>query len=89
MNLLDLIEEAPESGVRVEIFDADTLTSVDDLTRAIPGLAGLQSPFVGYWVDNRLVESAEGFAARQLVTRVLRLDTTEVEQRMNTVLSRV
>ena len=89
MNLLDLIEEAPENGVRVEVFDADSLTSLDDLARIIPGLAGLQPPFVGLWTDGRFVESAEGFFGRQLTTRVCGLDAAEVESRMKSLLSRV
>ena len=89
MNLLDLIEEAPESGVRVEVFDVDCLKSSADLARIMPDLAGLQTPFVGLWEDGRLVESAEGFAGRGLVTRACGLDPTEVEGRMKSLLTRV
>lgn len=89
MNLLDLIEEAPESGVRVEVLDVDAFTSVDDLSRLFPGTTFLQTPFVGHWVDGELVETASGFHARQLVTRVCGLNPVEVAERMNTILSRV
>lgn len=89
LNLLDLIEEAPVVGIRVDVFDVDSLTNEDDFQRYIPGLVhAFQTPFVGYWVDGRLVESATGFHGRQLVVRVCGLPTWEVESRMNTVISR-
>jgi hypothetical protein len=88
MNLLDLIEESPENGVRVEVFDADTLASREELNRLIPGLAGLQSPFVAFWSNESPPETAEGFEGRKLVARVCALDWTEVESRMNSILTR-
>lgn len=89
LNLLDLIEEAPDNGVRVDVFDVDSLASPDELARAVPGIPNLQTPFVGFWIDGKLVESASGFEARKLVARVCGLDLAEVEQRMNTIMSRV
>lgn len=89
MNLLDLIEEAPDNGVHVEVFDVDSVSTPDDLSRLIPGISFLQTPFVGYWVDGKLIESASGFDARKLVARVCGLDFAEVEDRMQTVTSRV
>jgi hypothetical protein len=89
MNLLDLIEEVPDNGVRVEVFDADSFSTPDDLARLIPGTAFLQTPFVGYWLDGKLVESASGYAARQLVARVCGLDLAEVDDRMKSVTARV
>ncbi|MCI0703425.1 MAG: hypothetical protein L0241_20290 [Planctomycetia bacterium] len=88
MNLLDLIEEAPDNGVRVDVFDVDSVPSAE-LPRTIPNTSFLQTPFVGYWVDGKLAESASGFDGRKLVARVCGLDLTEVEDRMNTVTSRV
>lgn len=88
MNLLDLIEEAPENGVRVEVFDTGNIASLEELNRMVPGLAGLQTPFVGFWTDGGFAESAEGFDGRKLVARVCGLDWSEVESRMNTVLTR-
>jgi hypothetical protein len=89
MNLLDLIEETQDNGVHVEVFDVDSVLSPDDLSRLIPGISFLQTPFVGYWVDGKLIESASGFDARKLVARVCGLDSVEVENRMQTVTSRV
>jgi hypothetical protein len=89
MNLLDLIEEAPDNGVRVEVLDVDSVSSPGELARLFPGAALLQTPFVGYWTDGKLIESASGFAGRQLVARVCGLDATEVEERMKSVTSRV
>src|SRR4051812_43725383 len=32
MNLLDLIEEVPDNGVRVEVFDVDSITTKEELS---------------------------------------------------------
>ena len=89
MNLLDLIEEAPHAnGIDIEVVDVDTLPSAEDVTRVFPGLEFAQSPLVGYWVGGKLIEVAQGFAARQLVARLLGLNAAEVEERLNSVLSR-
>lgn len=88
MNLLDLIEEAPDNGVRVEVFDVDSVTTQEELSRLVPGIPLLQTPFVGYWLDGKMVESASGFAARELVGRVCGLDPADVEDRLKTATAR-
>ena len=88
LNLLDLLEEAPDS-VRVDVVDVDSVSSPDELARLFPGLSLLQTPFVGYWSDGKLLESASGFQGRQLVARVCEMNSTEVEERMKTITSRV
>lgn len=89
MNLLDLIEEAPDNSIRVEVLDIDSLSSAEDVARVFPGVEFAQPPLAGYWVDGKLTEAAQGFAARQLVERLLGLDADEVAGRLNSVLSRV
>lgn len=89
MNLLDLIEEAPDTGVRVEVLDIDAFTSADELARLFPGIPFFQPPLAGHWVDGKLIDSAAGFKGRQLVAQLLGLDAAEVADRMNTVISRV
>jgi hypothetical protein len=89
MNLLDLIEGTPDTGIHVEVLDVDTVSSAEALARLFPGVALLQTPFVGYWLDGKLTESASGFEGRKLVARVCGLNLSEVEDRMKTVTARV
>ena len=90
MNLLDLIEEAPENGIWVDVFDVDSCQTLDELSRAIPELEPpTHTPVVGYWIDGRFVESAAGFHGRQLVTRVCNLSPEDVETRMQTIMTRL
>ena len=90
MNLLDLLEEAPAGGARIEVFDIDSCQSTDELSHAIPGLGTpTQTPVVGYWVDGKFIESATGLDGRQLVARVCGLSPEAVETRMQTVLTRL
>jgi hypothetical protein len=88
MNLLDLIEEAPDNGVRVEVFDVDSV-STEERSRLVPGVPLLQTPFVACWRGGELVESAEGFAGRGLVARVCGLSTAEIDDRLRSVRTRV
>lgn len=90
LNLLDLIEEAPASPVRVDVFDVDSCSDLSELQRHLPGLGSpTHTPFVGYWIDGKLVESATGFHGRQLAARVCNLPAEEVEARMNTIRNRM
>jgi hypothetical protein len=89
MNLLDLIEEAPDSIVHVEVLDVDSVLSAEELSRLFPGTALSQTPFAGLWDSGRLVETASGFEGRKLAARVCGLDATSVDERMKTVTSRV
>ncbi|HUR52636.1 MAG TPA: hypothetical protein VMZ71_00765 [Gemmataceae bacterium] len=90
MNLLDLIEESPDTPTRVDVFDTAVCATHDDFAKFVPGLGQvLQTPAVGFWVDGRLVETAQGYDGRQLVVRVCNLDADEVDSRLRTVLTRL
>ncbi len=90
LNLLDVIEAAPLVPGRIDVFDVDTVRpDPTDLRQYIPGfVVDSHTPFVGLWLYGRLVESASGYAARQLVTRVCHLDPAVVEGVMQSVLTR-
>jgi hypothetical protein len=84
MRLLDVIVDRlvePDSpGVLVDVFDADSCSSADEIRQAIPGVEVMhQSPFVGRWVDGRLTEVAAGYLGRRLIARVLGLDADQVD----------
>lgn len=89
LNLLDLIEEAPAGPIRVDVFDLDTCPDQHAIADRVPGIGEVvQPPVAGYWVDGRLVETAGGHRASQLVARVCGLDPTATEDRMRTVYTR-
>ncbi|MBY0512691.1 MAG: hypothetical protein K2P78_02125 [Gemmataceae bacterium] len=89
LNLLDLVEEAPASPVRVDVFDIDSCLDPAILDRYVPGaVAPVQPPLVGYWNDGRLVEWAAGHLGHQLVVRVCNLPPQDVETRMRSILAR-
>ena len=90
LNLLDLIEEEPTGAVRVDVFDIGTCTDFAAIQEYIPGLESpMQTPFVGYWVDGRLVECETGHAGRELINRVCSLPTQEVNTRLKTINTRM
>jgi hypothetical protein len=89
LNLLDLIEEAPASAVRVDVFDTDALPDLAALEHYIPGVEmAHQTPIVGHWLDGRLVETAVGFHGWHLVARVCGIPASDVDARMNSLLKR-
>ncbi len=77
MNTLDLVAQLPDNGVRVDVFDVDAF-SATDLAGFFPGLALLQTPFVGYWVAGKLVRVANGVEARELMSSVRGLNLAEL-----------
>lgn len=89
LNLLDLIEEAPTTAVRVDVFDTDALHDLTALEQYIPGVElSHQTPTVGHWLDGKLVETAVGFRGRHLAARVCRILAADVDARMNSLLKR-
>lgn len=71
MDLLDRIEAAPASPLRIDVFDADLRGSVESLRQVLPAVElGHQPPFVGHWVDGRLIGQAFGHGGRELVYRL-------------------
>jgi hypothetical protein len=81
MRLLDRIDAAPDDGLRIDVFDADTLGSVGDIEALIPGINVLaQTPFAGYWVDGVLTEVAAGAWGRRLIAKVCGLDPDELDR---------
>lgn len=77
LRLLDILNELAARGNQppVAVFDIDALASPDELERIFPGIGPvLQTPVVGCWDGGQLLETASGFAARQLLGRVLGFD---------------
>jgi hypothetical protein len=83
LRLLQLLNDAVAGGARpdlhVAVFNIDS--SPTDLQRLFPGIGEVyQPPVVGYWEAGQLKESGFGFAARQLVGRLLGFDPNLVLQ---------
>ena len=79
LRLLQLTNEAivnrKQPDLHVAVFNIDELASPDELQRLFPGIGEvLHTPAVGYWEAGQLKETASGFAARQLVARLLGFD---------------
>lgn len=77
MNTLDHLARAAGSRpeLPVYVFDADAVASVEDFEALLPGIGFVHhTPAVGYWEGGRLVETACGFHARQLVARLFGID---------------
>ena len=86
LELLDVIENATHTPVRIDVFNLDQCRSPDEIRRYVPGVeVPQQSPLVGLWNDTVFVESASGFHGRQLVYRVLGLDPAVAEGRSTPV----
>lgn len=50
------------------IFNAYSFQSVEELKRRIPGIGEVyQTPVIGIWEHGQLIQTASGFAARQLL----------------------
>lgn len=89
LNLLDLIEEAVHSPVRIDVFDTNSTPNFDAIREYLPGIEdGMMVPFAGLWNDGQFIESAAGHEAIRLVKRVCNLDDTTVDARLSTVLAR-
>lgn len=92
MNLLDSVEDATHSPVRIDVFDIDTCLSEAGFAAFIPALpsgGGIMPPLAGLWTDGRFVESAFGHSARELVARVCGLGEADINSRIKTVYSRL
>jgi len=60
------------SSLAIDVFDAMDPADMDDLQNYIPGIGKVfHTPIVGVWVDGRLMESADGFAGRQLIDKII------------------
>ena len=89
LNLLDLVEDAVHSPVRIDVFDTGSCLTIDDFRRFVPDTElGNSTPVVGLWDNGRLVESGWGESGRQIVIRVCNIDPTDVVSRMKTILQR-
>lgn len=80
MALLDEVESKLGSlrpgALTVSVFDIDECDSPDDIEKQIAGIGPVpQTPALGLWVDGRLVQTASGFDAKQLVRRLLEVET--------------
>lgn len=87
MNMLDHLDRvvADRSGpdVGVYVFDADALTSPEQIEALLPGIGLVHhTPVVGRWEGGELVEMACGFHARQLVARRFGIDERLLHQRI-------
>ena len=85
LRLLQLVNETVSGGAQpdlhVAVFNIDALTLPNDLQRLFPGIGEIyQPPVVGYWEAGQLKELGAGFAARQLIGRLLGFDPNLVLQ---------
>jgi len=86
LNLLDLIEESPDNAVRIEVLDVDA-GSPPQYPKGLP--TGTHTPFVGHWVDGKLVGTACGFEGRALIAHVCGLSAEAVSIRISSILKRL
>jgi hypothetical protein len=71
----DAVAGGAQPDLHVSVFDVDKLASSAELQRIFPGIGeGFHTPVAGYWEAGQLKETASGFAARQLIGRLLRFD---------------
>jgi hypothetical protein len=77
LELVDSIVEKvtdPKGPVQVGFFDVSDVHDQAEIDLYIPGLKKFyQTPVVGLWKDGQLMESGEGFRARQIILRALSL----------------
>jgi hypothetical protein len=90
LRLLSLVTEAAGRGshpdLDVAVFNVDEIASPAELQRLLPGLGEwFHTPVVGYWVAGQLQEATSGFAARQLIGRLLGFDSEVVFQQSTPV----
>jgi hypothetical protein len=75
LELVDSIVEKvtdPKRHLQVGFFDVSVIGKEADIDLYIPGLKRfIQTPAVGFWKDGQLMESGEGFRARQIIRRAL------------------
>ena len=76
LELLDRVAVGVSKGTlksaAIDIFDMSTITDVQDFDLYIPDIGRVtRSPLLGIWIEGRLIERAEGFAATQRVLRAL------------------
>jgi hypothetical protein len=86
LRMLDLLEEAIRAGrgseVLVGVFDIDRVGSLAELERLLPGIGTVpQTPLVGLWSAGAIKEVAQGFQARQLVSRLFGIDPQAIIER--------
>ena len=79
VRLLTLVSDAVARGTQpefhVSVFDIDELSSSQDLQQTFPGIGEVfQPPVVGYWDAGQLKETASGYAAHEVVGRLLGFD---------------
>lgn len=79
VRLLTFVQTAVASGAQpdlcVAFFDVDELPSSEALQRIFPGIGDVfHTPVAGYWSAGQLIETASGYAARQLIGRQLDFD---------------
>jgi hypothetical protein len=79
VRLLVRVSEAVASGahpdIHVAVFDVDQIGSSAEFQRLFPGIGEVfHTPVVGLWEDGELKEVGSGFAARQIVGRLLGFD---------------
>jgi hypothetical protein len=71
----DARARATAPALDVAVFDVDELLSSAELRRIFPGIGKVfHVPVAGYWEAGQLKEVASGFAARELIGRLLGID---------------
>jgi hypothetical protein len=83
MRLLDVIAEAlahgSAGGSVIEIFNTADCRQLPDFRQYVPRLRQVShTPVVGVWRDGQLVESKEGYEARDLVARMFGSGSAEI-----------
>lgn len=84
MSLLDILEQrvsATKPQPAVFVFDADAITSPDQLQSVFPGIGLIHhTPIVGRWENGQLVEKASGHEAKRIVIRLFGLDENRLDE---------
>jgi hypothetical protein len=83
MRLLDVIAaalaHAPKRAPSVDVFNIADCRQLHDLRSHVPKLRQVfHTPIVGVWREGQLVESREGYEARDLVARMFGSGSAEI-----------
>jgi hypothetical protein len=71
----DVVARGVCSDLQIAVFDADEVLSFQEFQQMFPGIGEVfHMPVAGYWEDGQLKEAASGYAARELIGRLLGVD---------------
>jgi hypothetical protein len=68
--IVDALRKSNGQGMTVDVFNVWNCRSQTDFATYLPGLSNvLQSPVTGQWRDGQLLQTEQGYAARDWIAR--------------------